>query len=123
MAQAPGGQGSRLAIPQEGECCQAGDYRPRVNTWKEAPGVTRIGTMSSNRFFRIVVLSLIVTSTIVTSTLFAFAQEQDKRGRKYKAPPETMKVDITVVRASSGKPIPNAAVIFHPVNEKGKVEG
>ena len=79
--------------------------------------------MSSHRFFRIVVLSLIVTSTIVTSTLFAFAQEQDRRGRKYKAPPPTMKVDITVVRASSGKPIPNAAVIFHPVNEKGKVEG
>jgi hypothetical protein len=74
-------------------------------------------SMSSHRFFRIVVLSL-----IVTSTLFAFAQ-QDKRGRKYKAPPPTMKVDITVVRASTGKPIPNAAVIFHPVNEKGKEEG
>ena len=73
--------------------------------------------MSSHRFFRLVVLSL-----IVTSTLFAFAQ-QDKRGRKYKAPPPTMKVDITVVRASTGKPIPNAAVIFHPVNEKGKLEG
>jgi hypothetical protein len=73
--------------------------------------------MSSHRFFRIVVLSL-----LVTSTLFAFAQ-QDKRGRKYKAPPPTMKVDITVVRASTGKPIPNAAVIFHPVNEKGKLEG
>jgi hypothetical protein len=78
--------------------------------------------MSSHRFLRMVVLSLIVTSTIVTSTLFAFAQ-QDRRGRKYKAPPPTMKVDIMVVRASTGKPIPNAAVIFHPVNEKGKEEG
>jgi hypothetical protein len=28
-----------------------------------------------------------------------------------------------VIRASTGKPIPNAAVIFHPVNDKGKVEG
>ena len=59
---------------------------------------------------------------VVASTLFSFAQH-DKRGRKYKAPPPTMKIDILVVRASSGKPIPNAAVIFHPVNEKGKVEG
>ena len=73
--------------------------------------------MSGHRFFRSVVLTL-----VIASTFFAFAQ-QDKRGRKYKAPPETMKVDILVVRATTGKPIPNAAVIFHPVNEKGKIEG
>ena len=73
--------------------------------------------MSSRIFLRSAALFL-----IITSTLFAFAQ-QDRRGRKYKAPPATMKVDIQVVRASSGKPIPNAAVIFHPVNEKGKEEG
>jgi hypothetical protein len=73
--------------------------------------------MSSHRFFRTVVLAL-----TITSTLFAFAQ-QDKRGRKYKAPPPTMKVDILVVRATNGKPIPNAAVIFHPINEKGQDQG
>jgi hypothetical protein len=76
-----------------------------------------MGSMSSHRFFRIATLFLIILSTV-----FAFAQ-QDKRGRKYKAPPETMKIDISVIRASTGKPIPNAAVIFHPVNDKGKVEG
>ena len=75
------------------------------------------GRMSGHRFLRSVVLTL-----VIVSTFFAFAQ-QDKRGRKYKAPPETMKVDILVVRATTGKPIPNAAVIFHPVNEKGKTEG
>jgi hypothetical protein len=73
--------------------------------------------MSSHRFFRIATLFLIILSTV-----FAFAQ-QDKRGRKYKAPPPTMKIGINVVRATTGKPIPNAAVIFHPVNEKGKEEG
>lgn len=52
-----------------------------------------------------------------------FSSAQDRRGRKYKAPPPTMKIDLSVVRDSSGKPIPNAAVIFHPVNEKGKEEG
>jgi hypothetical protein len=80
-------------------------------------GATRIGSMSSHRFFRIATLFLMILSTV-----FAFAQ-QDKRGRKYKAPPQTMKIDISVVRATTGKPIPNAAVIFHPVNEKGKQEG
>jgi hypothetical protein len=73
--------------------------------------------MSSHRFFRIATFFLIILSTV-----FAFAQ-QDKRGRKYKAPPPTMKIGISVVRATTGKPIPNAAVIFHPVNEKGKEEG
>lgn len=73
--------------------------------------------MPFRSFFRSIALLL-----VVTSTLFSFAQ-RDKRGRKYKAPPATMKIDILVVRASSGKAIPNAAVIFHPVNEKGKEEG
>jgi hypothetical protein len=75
------------------------------------------GRISGHRFLRNAVLTL-----VIVSTFFAFAQE-DKRGRKYKAPPQTMKVDILVVRATTGKPIPNAAVIFHPVNEKGKTEG
>lgn len=48
---------------------------------------------------------------------------QDARGRKYKPPPETMKIDISVVRATNGKPIPDAAVIFHPVDAKGRQEG
>ena len=78
---------------------------------------TKIDSMSSRRLFRIATLFLITVSTV-----FAFGQ-QDSRGRKYKAPPETMKIDISVVRATTGKPIPNAAVIFHPVNEKGKAQG
>jgi hypothetical protein len=73
--------------------------------------------MLSRRRFRIATLFL-----MITTTLFAFAQE-DRRGRKYKPPPPTMKIDISVVRATSGKPIPNAAVIFHPINEKGKDQG
>jgi hypothetical protein len=73
--------------------------------------------MPFRSFLRLVTLFLIVTTTLLLPA------QQDRRGRKYKAPPETMKIDISVVRASTGKPIPNAAVIFHPVNEKGKSEG
>jgi hypothetical protein len=73
--------------------------------------------MPSRSLFRAVALFL-----VLTSTLFSLAQNEH-RGRKYKAPPPTMKIDILVVRDTNGKPIPNAAVIFHPVNEKGKEEG
>jgi len=57
----------------------------------------------------------------LASALLSHAQ--DPRGRKYKPPPETMKIDISVVRASNGKPIPSAAVVFHTVDAKGHQEG
>jgi len=51
----------------------------------------------------------------------AHAQDHG-RGRKYKAPPETAHIEVEVVRATNGKPIPNAAVIFNPEKD-GKSEG
>ena len=54
---------------------------------------------------------------------FAHAQDDNgKRGRKYKAPPPTAHFEITVLRATSGKPVENAAVIFHPLAD-GKNNG
>lgn len=54
-------------------------------------------------------------------SLAAHAQTTDKRGRKYKAPPPTARFEVTVLRDSNGKPIENAAVVFHPmVNDKDK---
>jgi hypothetical protein len=44
------------------------------------------------------------------------------RGRKYKAPPPVAKISVTVVRASNGKPIKDAAVIFHTFHH-GKDQG
>jgi len=73
--------------------------------------------MLSRSLFRFAALFLMLVTTLVSYG------QQEHRGRKYKAPPATMKIDISVVRASSGKPISNAAVIFHPVNENGKEEG
>ena len=46
-------------------------------------------------------------------------------GRKYKAPPQSARIQVTVVRALDGKPIENAAVIFHPIegdHDKGSLE-
>ena len=61
----------------------------------------------------------LVLATLVTVSVAAFAQDSApdsaKRGRKYKAPPATSHVEVTVTRATNGKPIENAAVIFHPL--------
>lgn len=45
-----------------------------------------------------------------------------KRGRKYKSPPATSHVEVTVVKKFNGKPIMNAAVIFDSTLN-GKEEG
>jgi hypothetical protein len=63
----------------------------------------------------------------VVSMTHAFAQDSDsaKRGRKYKAPPPTSHVVVTVLRATNGKPIEDAAVIFHPLvdgHDSGNME-
>ena len=52
----------------------------------------------------------------------AGAQDDHPRGRKYKAPPNTSHIEVEVVRASNGKPISNAAVIFNSEKD-GKNEG
>ena len=67
--------------------------------------------------------------TLLAAFLFAvslsamlFAQDQPKRGRKYTPPPATSKITVIVVKATNGKPVENAAVIFHPM-KNGKDEG
>ena len=36
------------------------------------------------------------------------------RGRKYKAPPPTSRIEVQVVKKFNGKPLANAAVVFNP---------
>lgn len=62
---------------------------------------------------------VISAALLLTSTLFA----QEFRGRKYTAPPPTSKITVTVTKATDGKPLENVAVVFHPINKKGKDEG
>jgi hypothetical protein len=49
-------------------------------------------------------------------------QDTKRRGRKYKAPPPTSKIEITILRDSDGKPVENASVIFHLVGDTGNME-
>ena len=46
----------------------------------------------------------------------------EKHGRKYKAPPDTSRIEVTVLKGFNKKPIMNAAVVFHPTKD-GTDEG
>ena len=61
---------------------------------------------------------------LVLSSAFALLAhgQQERHGRKYKAPPATSHIEVTVVKAINGKPISNAAVVFRSVKD-GKDEG
>ena len=57
---------------------------------------------------------------LIASSLAAHGQDDsNRRGRKYKAPPPTARIEVTILKDVNGKPIENAAVVFHPmVGEK-----
>jgi hypothetical protein len=67
-----------------------------------------------------------VLSSLVLLAIFGLSlgnlSAQEKRGRKYKAPPPTAKIEVTVLKDGNGKPIENAAVIFHTLNDPGNME-
>jgi hypothetical protein len=64
-------------------------------------------------------LPLLAAGVLVLPLLNA----QQSRGRKYKPPPATCKVSVTVVKAADGKPVEDAAVVFHPIDKDGKDQG
>ncbi|HTD56180.1 MAG TPA: carboxypeptidase-like regulatory domain-containing protein [Silvibacterium sp.] len=51
-----------------------------------------------------------------------FGQDAAHRGRKYTPPPPTAKITVTITKAANGKPVENAAVVFHPM-KNGKDQG
>ena len=80
--------------------------------------------MYRRSFFRLCVL-LAGLGLVVASTAAGARQHEDRRGRKYKAPPPASRIVVNVLRASDDKPIANAAVIFHPIEgdrDKGELE-
>ena len=63
---------------------------------------------------------VIAAALLIPSLVCAQAH---RRGRKYKPPPPVVNITVTVTKAFDGKPVENAAVVFHPINDKGKDEG
>lgn len=74
------------------------------------------------RFFRI---SFLAFSVLALLGLSALAQSTSTgRGRKFKEPPPTARIQITVLHDVNDKPIENASVIFHELDshDKGNME-
>ena len=62
---------------------------------------------------------------VLAAALLAAPSSHADRHRKYKPPPPMSKVTVTVLRAADGKPLKNAAVVFHPAmgdNQEGNME-
>jgi hypothetical protein len=68
----------------------------------------------------------VATFGLIASSFSADGQnDSTKRGRKYKSPPPTARIEVTIVRDFNGKPIENAAVVFHPMQgekDEGNME-
>ncbi len=81
-------------------------------------------SMPRRSFFRFCLLA--ASLGLMLPTLPAAAQHDDSaRGRKYKAPPETAHIVVTVLRNSDDKPVEGAAVIFRALNggrDQGNME-
>jgi hypothetical protein len=72
-------------------------------------------------------LSVVVAGfgLVVSSLALSAQQDNSVRGRKYKAPPSTSRIEVTILRDVNGKPIENAAVVFHAMEgerDKGVME-
>lgn len=75
------------------------------------------------RALRLFTTTLTLSLSLVTGSPAVHGQDNvPHRGRKYKSPPETSHIEVLVLRGYNGKPIENAAVIFHSLMD-GKDEG
>jgi hypothetical protein len=74
--------------------------------------------MLSRRFHRLTAISMLALS----GSLAVVAQDSSHRGRKYKAPPPTSRIEVTILRNDDKKPIENAAVVFQLEGDKGNME-
>ncbi len=70
-----------------------------------------------------VALSLISMLSLGAVASSAQDDSHTRRGRKYKAPADTSHIEVLVVKKSNGKPVVNAAVVFHPIDKEGKDQG
>lgn len=72
---------------------------------------------------RFVLLSLFLVAGF--AALHAQDDSNARKPRKYKSPPLSARIEVTILRDSNGKPISDAHVIFHPFEgdkDKGYLE-
>ena len=64
----------------------------------------------------------LIFALVAVSAISLSAQDSSQRGRKYKPPPPTSRIEVTVIRDADSKPIENASVIFELEGDKGNME-
>jgi hypothetical protein len=77
------------------------------------------------RAFRSTSIALVSFSLLAGGLALRAQQDDSHHGRKYKVPPPSATIAVTVVRAYNDKPIADAHVIFHPIEgdkDKGALE-
>jgi hypothetical protein len=82
-----------------------------------------ISMVSRSNFRTAVVVACI--GLVAISFTASGQDDSSKRGRKYKAPAPTSRIEVTILKDVNGKPIENAAVVFHPMEgnkDKGNME-
>ena len=82
----------------------------------------KINGMLRTRSIGLILFSALGLCLALPHALLGQDSTDAKRGRKYKAPPATSHIEVTVLKKFNGKPIPNAAVIFNSALD-GRDEG
>jgi len=93
--------------------------------WRvDAPpiGNGQTGTMVAMQFRRNALFASLATAVLLAAGLTLSAQDSSHRGRKYKAPTPTARIEVTILRDADAKPVENASVIFHLDGDKGNME-
>jgi len=70
-------------------------------------------------------IALVAGIGLSACSLALLAQDSNVHGRKYKAPPPSAHIEVTVLKDFNGKPVTNAHVIFHPTEgdrDRGSLE-
>jgi len=70
-------------------------------------------------------IALVAGIGLSACSLALLAQDSNVHGRKYKAPPPSAHIEVTVLKDFNGKPVNDAHVIFHPTEgdrDKGSLE-
>ena len=73
----------------------------------------------------LLICTLVAGVGLSACSLALHAQDDNPHGRKYKAPPPSAHIEVTVLKDFNGKPVSNAHVIFHPTEgdkDKGSLE-
>jgi len=75
--------------------------------------------MPSRSFSRFLTVA---ATLLVVCGISLSAQDTSHRGRKYKPPPPTSRIEVTVLRDTDSKPVENASVVFQLEGDKGNME-